>query len=248
MKYQKTLIYMENIVIFGASGHGSVVLDCIEKESRYKVVGFIDSTKKKGSKQNGYEILGTEYDLPYLIDKYNLFGGIVAIGDNWIRSVVVNKIQRILPRFNFISTIHPSAVIGRNVKIGSGVAIMAGVIINTNSRIADHCILNTYSSLDHDGIMQEFSSLAPRACTGGNLYLGKFSSVCLGVQVIERIRIGEHAVIGAGSLVVKDVDSYTLSYGNPSQIIRRRKVGDPYLSTHRVIHFPKIKPIASNYY
>ena len=55
---------MKNIVIFGSSGHGSVVLDCIENEGKDKVVGFIDSTKKKGSKQNGYEILGTEYDLP----------------------------------------------------------------------------------------------------------------------------------------------------------------------------------------
>jgi len=55
-------------------------------------------------------------------------------------------------------------------------------------------------------------------------------------------------VIGAGSLVIKDVGSYTLSYGTPSRIIRKRKAGDPYLASHRVVDFPKLKSIASNYY
>ena len=41
---------MQNIIIFGASGHGSVVLDCLEKQNKYNVVGFLDSFKKKGAK------------------------------------------------------------------------------------------------------------------------------------------------------------------------------------------------------
>ena len=238
---------MKNIVIFGASGQGSVVLDCIEKEGKYKVVGFIDSFKKKGSKTNGYEILGSVYDLPYLKDKYNLFGGIVAIGDNWNRQVIVKKIKRIIPDFNFISAIHPSVVIGRNVKIGNGVAIMAGVIINANSRIYDHCILNTYSSLDHDGIMQESSSLAPRVCVGGNLFLDRFSSIGLGSHVIENISIGRHSVIGAGSLVVKDVESFVVAYGHPARMIRKRKAGDTYLASRSTTVSPLVNSIASNF-
>ncbi|MBT8184546.1 MAG: transferase, partial [Eudoraea sp.] len=41
---------MNNIVIIGASGHGSVVLDCIEQENKYNLVGFVDSFKKRGYK------------------------------------------------------------------------------------------------------------------------------------------------------------------------------------------------------
>ena len=246
MKYVKPFNYMRNIVIFGASGHGSVVLDCIEKEGKYNVVGFIDSFKKKGSVQSGYEILGSVYDLPYLKDKYNLFGGIVAIGDNWTRQIIVKKINVIIPNFNFISAIHPSVVIGRNVKIGNGVAIMAGVIINANSRIYDHCILNTYSSLDHDGVMQESSSLAPRVCVGGNLFLDRLSFIGLGSHVIENISIGRHSVIGAGSLVIKNVESFVVAYGNPARMIRKRKAGDAYLASHNITVSPSVKSIASN--
>ncbi len=224
---------MNNIVIFGASGHGSVVLDCIEKEGKYKIVGFVDSFKKKGSKHNGYSILGSAYDLPHLINEHNLMGGVVAVGDNWLRKTLVNKINKIAPDFNFISSIHPNTVIGKNVTIGSGVVILPGVIINSNSKVNNHCILNTFSSLDHDGKMHEFSSLAPGVRIGGNFELGSYSAICLGAQIIENIKIGKHTVVGAGALVLKNIGSYLLSYGAPAKIVRDRSVGDPYLSIDR---------------
>lgn len=221
---------MKNIVIIGASGHGGMILDCIEKEGRYKVLGFLDSFKKKGTKLNGYEILGSEQDLPALIDKFNLYGAILAIGNNWTRKRVAEKISIIAPNLVFVTSIHPSAIIGKDVEIGQGTVIMPGAIINTNSRVGDFCIVNTNSSLGHDGNMQNFSSIASGVCTGGNLFLGRFSAISLGANVIEYITIGEHSVIGAGSLVVQNVKSYLVVYGSPARTIRRRRVGDTYLS------------------
>ena len=245
--YPPSLFFMKNIVIIGASGHGSAILDCIEKEGKYNIVGYIDSFAKKNTFFNDYKILGSEFDLPYLIDKYNLYGGIVAIGDNWNRRQLVMNITKVSPSFQFVTTIHPSAIIGRNVRIGKGVAIMPGVIVNASSSIADHCILNTYSSLGHDGNMQEYSSLAPRVCAGGNLNLGAFSSIGLGTLVIEKISIGSHSVIGAGTLVLKDIDDFVVAYGNPAKEIRKRKANEPYLSLQRSLLFPMVKSMASNF-
>lgn len=238
---------MKNVVIFGASGHGGVVLDCLEKEGKYNVVGFLDSFKKKGRRHCGYEILGNEFDLPYLIDKYNISGGIVAIGDNCIRKNIAERIAGISPGFEFIHTLHPSVILGRDVKIGNGVVVMPGVVINSNTEIGDFCILNTFSSIDHDSIMQAYSSLAPRVCIGGNFNLGKFSAICLGAQIIENISIGEHAVVGAGSLVVRDLESFVLSYGSPARVIRTRQEGEAYLSLAKNTIKPVISSVASNF-
>lgn len=221
---------MRNIVIIGASGHGAVVLDCIRKEGNYNVVGFVDSFVKKGRSYCGLKILGNEFDLPYLMEAFNLYGGIIAIGDNWTRKNMVHKVSKIVPDFKFISTIHPDASIGLSVSVGKGSVIMPGAIINANCEIGDFCILNTNSSLDHDGRIENFSSLAPRVCAGGNLFLGTFSAICLGANVIENITIAKHSVVGAGSLVINDVDSYVVAYGSPAKKIRRRNAGDPYLS------------------
>ena len=221
---------MKDILIIGASGHGSVVLDCIEREGKYNVLGFIDSFKEKGTKQNGYEILGSEYDLPYFIEMFNLYGGIVAVGDNWTRKSVVDRISGIAPNFKFITSIHPNAIIGKDVRIGTGSIIMPGAVVNTNSNMGDFCILNTNASLGHDGNMEDFSSMASGVIAGGGFHLGKFSAVCLGAHIIENIRVKEHSVIGAGSLVLKDVQGYVLAYGSPARIVRKRKVGERYLS------------------
>lgn len=221
---------MKNIIIFGASGHGSVVLDIIESEGQFQPVGFIDSYKRKGIVIHGYEIIGNEYDLPFLIEKLNIYGGIVAIGDNWSRKIMVNRILKIVPRFHFINAIHPAAVIGKNVQIGQGTVIVPGTIVNANAQIGDHCILNTSSSLGHDSILSDFSSLAPRVCTGGALNLGVCSAISMGASVIENITIGKHSVVGAGALVLNDVPDYVVAFGSPAKVMRQRRIDDPYLA------------------
>ncbi len=221
---------MKNVVIIGASGHGGVVLDCIEKEGKYNVVGFIDTYKKKGTKFNDYFILGSEYDLRYLMEKYQFSSGIVAIGDNWVRKTMVNRLLNIIPNFDFIKVLHPTASVGKNVTIGRGTVLMPGAVVNSNSTIGEFCILNTNSSLGHDGVVGDFSSLAPKVCTGGNLSLGKYSAICLGANIIDNITIGQHSVVGSGTLVLGEIGSYVLVYGAPAKEIRRREIGEPYMS------------------
>ena len=220
---------MKNVLIFGASGHGSVVLDILEKSKEFRPVGFIDSFIKKGTKKNGYRVLGSELDLLHIIEKHNVYGGIVAVGDNWVRRRLVQSIQRLAPDFIFINAIHPSARLGKDVRLGVGTAIMPGVIVNSNSTIGDHCILNTRASMDHDGILSDFSSLAPGVCCGGNLFLGSGAAISLGTLVIENIGIGAWSVVGAGSLVLDEIPENIVAYGSPARIIRKRRTGEPYL-------------------
>lgn len=220
---------MKNIIIIGASGQGSVVLDCIKSEGKYNPVGFVDSYKKKGTYLTDYPILGNEFDIPKLISEYGIIGGIVAIGDNWTRRLIIERILKIYPNFNFITTIHSSAIVSENAFIGRGVAIMPGAIVNSGSEIGDFCFLNTKSSLDHDSTMGPYSSLAPNVNTGGNLVLGGFSVVCIGSNVIENIEIGEHTVVGAGSLVLDHLPDRVVAYGSPAKIRRIREIGEPYL-------------------
>lgn len=220
---------MHNVVIFGASGHGQVVLDCLQREGKYNFIGYIDSFLEKGTIVGDFSVLGSENDLPYLIDIHNLFGCIVAIGDNWIRSLIVERISKLAPNLNYVTAVHPNVEIGKDVQIGKGSVIMPGVTINTNTIIGKHCILNTNASLDHDGFMNHFSSLAPSVCVGGNFIIGTGSAVCLGSNIIENITVGAHTVIGAGSLVVCNIESHVLVYGAPAKVIRKRISGEKYL-------------------
>ncbi len=220
---------MQNIIIIGASGHAKVVIDNIEKELKYKIIGLIDPKLRNDSEFFGYKILGKDEDLPVIIKKYNIFGGIIAIGDNRKRYLVYKKICELIPHFNFVNAIHPDSQIARGGYIDIGTVIMAGAIINSDVKIGPFCILNTNSSIDHDSIMGEFSSLAPNSSLGGNVTIGSFSAISLGANILHGISIGEHTVIGAGSTVTKDIPSYVVAYGVPAKVVRKREKGEEYL-------------------
>ena len=118
---------MKNILIFGASGHGRVIIDIIEKEGKYNVAGLIDSNKPVAESIYGLVNLGNENDMADLLLSNQVYGGIVAIGDNFTRWQMYERIKSIAPEFKFISTIHPNANIAHDISIGEGSVIMAGV-------------------------------------------------------------------------------------------------------------------------
>lgn len=220
---------MKNIVLIGGGNQAHYTIDIIEKEGKYKVIGIIDSKSDVGSYKFGYKILGRQENIIQIIKEYQIDGGIISIGDNWSRYYVKNQILELVPNFNFVNAIHPSVIIGNDVKIGVGVVAMAGVIINPKATIGDFTFFATGAQIEHDCIIENFSSVSAGSVTGGYVKLGKFSAITLNVTIVDRVTIGENTVVGAGSLVLKDLPDNVLVYGNPCKIIKNREKGEKFL-------------------
>lgn len=220
---------LTNIAIIGSSGHAKVIIDIVENQGLYSIAGLFDSYREVDDLTLGYKVLGKLSELPILLNRHGINGLLIAIGDNFSRSQVVTKIKNLCPDIEFVQAIHPRAYIGNDVEIGEGSVVMAGAVINSSSSVGEFCILNTNSSLDHDSVMKDFSSLAPGVVTGGNCHISCYSAVGIGATLAHGITVGEHAIIGAGSTVLDTVDSHVVAYGTPAEIIRSRKPGDQYL-------------------
>ena len=183
---------MKNIVLIGGGLHVQYCIDIIEKQDIFKIIGITDPYKEIGTELLGYKIIGRQEDLVKLIKAYDIYGGLITIGDNWTRKYVYEIIKKIKNDFIFINAIHPSVVIGKNVLLGSGIVTMAGVIINPGARVGDFCFLATGAQLEHDSIMGDFSSLSAGSITGGKVEIGNYTAITLGVTIIDRIKIGEN--------------------------------------------------------
>ena len=214
---------MSDIVIVGASGHASVIIDIVEKQGEHRIAGLLDRARPRGEFRFGYEILGVETEFGSL----GVSGYLIGIGDNSIRASVAALLESsgVAP----VTAIHPSAQLARGVVIGPGTVVMAGAVLNTNAKTGRHCILNTRSSLDHDSEMADFSSLGPNATTGGNARIGAYSAVAISATILHRVTVGAHSIIGAGSTVIDDIPDRVVAYGSPARVIRSRQPGDPYL-------------------
>lgn len=220
---------MDNIVLIGSSGHAKVIIDVVEEEARYRIVGLLDSFRNVGEETSGYKVLGREEDLSKLARTHAVAGAIIAIGDNYVRSQVASRIAPMTPRISFVTAIHPRATIAKCVSIGEGTVIMSGVTVNPDCAIGRFCILNTNSAIDHETVMEDFSSIGPGGVTGGNCRLGDCSAVGIGAVLSHGLSIGAHSVIGAGSVVVHDIDSRKVAYGVPARAVRDRTIGEKYL-------------------
>jgi sugar O-acyltransferase (sialic acid O-acetyltransferase NeuD family) len=219
----------EKIIIIGSEGHGKVIADIIEKQGTFSIAGFVNANPQPKTFVMGYPVLGSDNELVQLRAEFPNCHFFIAIGDNSTRHKVKLKIESLFSDIAFPSIIHPSAQIARDVKIGKGVCIMAGVVINSSSNIGDFCILNTKAGIDHDNSIGDFSSLAPNTTTGGDVSIGDFSAIGISATIKHGIKIGKHSVIGAASYINKNLPDNVVAYGIPGKIIRPRIIGEKYL-------------------
>ena len=216
----------ERIVIFGASGHGLVALDAVLRQGRYEMVGWLESFKPAGEIVGGFPILGHPDQLVALTREYDFTKGFLGISDNFVRRTLYEKMRASTPDFDVVSIIHPFSCIASSAEIHKGALVLAGAIVNSGCVVGENCIVNTKASLDHDSEMKPYSSILPGVTTGGGVEIGDCSCVCVGATISHRVRIGEHSIIGAGAVVLKDITSYVLAYGVPARVVRSRTLGE----------------------
>jgi sugar O-acyltransferase (sialic acid O-acetyltransferase NeuD family) len=220
---------MKKILLFGGGNQVHYTIDIIEKENKYAVVGIIDSVHEIGTERYGYKVLGRQENLSSIVQEYNIDAGLITIGDNWSRFKVYNSIIEQMPSFEFVNAIHPSVVIGKNVDLGFGVVMMAGVIVNPLAKIGNFTFFATGCQIEHDCIIEDYASVSAGSVMGGYVKIGKFSAITLGVVILDRLTIGENSVIGSGSLVLKDIPNNVLAHGNPINRLKARQIGEKFL-------------------
>lgn len=109
-----------------------------------------------------------------------------------------------------------SITIGERSWLGAGTYIYGNghVTIGDDVLIAAQCVLNTISHNSGDifsPINMQGINVAP-VIIENNVWIG------LGTKVLQGVRIGEGSIIGAGSLVTKDVPPYSIAYGTPAKV------------------------------
>jgi len=191
---------MKEIILIGGGGHSKSVIDVIEQEGRFKIIGIIDKTELFENNILGYPVIGNDSDLEDLAKKYPC--ALVTIGQ--IKSPEPRKnLFDLAKKAGFIipSVISPRAYVSKHAFIGNGVVVMHGAIINANVSIGDNCIINSKALIEHDSNVSEHCHISTNTTINGGVIIESGCFIGSGAILRESITINKNSFIKAGSVV-----------------------------------------------
>ena len=148
----------------------------------------------------------------------------VAIADYKIRKKVVEK---------YLSNgCKPASIISKNSlildrnSIGDGAILCGFTHLTSDTKIGNYFHCNIYSYVEHDCIIGDYVTFAPRVCCNGNVHINDYAYVGAGAVIKQGtsdkpLVIGEGAVIGMGAVVTRDVAPYEVVIGNPAKPLKK---------------------------
>lgn len=210
---------MQGLFLYGSGGHASVISDLVRAEGKYELLGLIDDAPNlAGQERFGHRVLGGRQALSQE-ETDHLFLG---IGDNQTRHRIASQHTG----WRFPTLIHPSAIIGGNVTIGPGTAVMPFAVIEHGATIGEHCIINNGAVIGHDSRVGAFCHVSGKSALGGGVTLERFVFVGMGAIVTPGVTVAENCLLTAGSMTSKDVADGATVVGNPGRpFFNRRGTG-----------------------
>jgi sugar O-acyltransferase (sialic acid O-acetyltransferase NeuD family) len=207
---------MKNLYIIGAGGFGREVygwLCAMGGSPDWQFGGFLDD--------NSEALKGLDYDKGvvapvngFTVKPSHLF--VCGIGG------VSTKIKLCQPLVDqgaeFLTVVHPTALVGKNVQLGQGVVLCPGVILTCDIKVGDMVMINCRSSAGHDVTIGDWSTISAHCDLTGHTTLGRGVFMGSGARVIPGKFVGEDAVVGAGSVVIQSVAAGQKVFGNPARV------------------------------
>jgi sugar O-acyltransferase (sialic acid O-acetyltransferase NeuD family) len=208
---------MKNLYIVGAGGFGREVYAWIKHHTEFNkswvLAGFLDDNLEALKPFNNFANVALLKN--HQVSKSNVY--ICALGLPLVKSKLLAPL--IEQKAEFISFIHPTAVIGERVKIGRGVVVCPGVSISVDISIGDFSMIGPNTTIGHDGKIGAWCTLCAQCDVTGRVTIG--DGVFLGsrVSIIPSKKVGSQSILGAGSVVISDVPEGVTVVGNPARIL-----------------------------
>lgn len=193
-----------DIVLIGGGGHAKSVIDVLECEKRFNIIGIIDKPENVGKKVLGYEIIGTDQNLREIFKSCkNALISIGQIKTNEPRKRIFEILKNI--GFNLPVIISPFAYVSKHAQIGEGSIIMHQALINSGAIIGKNCIINTKALIEHDAKIGDFCHISTASVINGGVIIQNDVFFGSNATSKECVSIGENCLVGGGATIMSNL-------------------------------------------
>ena len=188
----------EKIILIGGGGHCHSVIDVIEQEDKYEIIGIVDKKELIGNDILGYKIIGSDDDLETIFKTCK--NAIITVGQiesNTVRVKLFNKLKEI--GFTLPIIISPLAYVSKHSFIDEGTIIMHQSLVNANVKIGKNCIINTKALIEHDVTIEDNCHISTASVLNGAVLVK--ANTFFGSNATSKQCIEINGFIKAGGLV-----------------------------------------------
>lgn len=213
---------MKELIIYGAGDFGEELLWYIEeinkKEPKWKVLGFLDDGLEKGTKVDGFCVLGgAEF-----LDTYEKPIDVVcSINLPDVKKKIIEKLKK-NKNISFPSIIYPTAQIAPSAKIGEGALIGPSAVVSIKCKVGDFVTIKQLASVGHHSNVGDYTLVAPCCALGGHVKIGNMVDMGIGASFRLLSKVGDEVILGAGAVVTKDIPPRCTAVGVPAKPIKFR--------------------------
>lgn len=194
----------DKLILIGGGGHCKSCIDVIEQEGKYQIAGIVDVPEMLHQKVLGYEIIGSDDDLPHLVNKHkNILITLGQIKNPDKRINIFKQIKEFGAKLPVI--ISPLAYVSRHVMVEEGTIVMHHALINAGAKVGKNCIINSKALIEHDAIIGDHCHIATGAVINGGVRAESGTFFGSNAVCKEYIEISENAVIGCGAKIIKNI-------------------------------------------
>jgi len=209
---------MKQLYIVGAGGFGrelhSWVLQHPDHGRDWRFAGFLDDNLDALKDYGSFApVTGLHGHLPGL-DRVYLCGlGLPATKARLTETLLKAGAE-------FISLVHPSVILGERVKLGRGVILCPGAIFTCDIQLGDFVTINLSTTIGHDVTVGDWTTVSSQCDLTGHVKIAEAVFIGSKVSVIPSRKIGAGSLVGAGSVVVRDVPHGATVFGNPAATLK----------------------------
>ena len=213
--------------VYGASGCGRSLmpvavdqLQRIDHQENSQIV-FIDDALDEDANVNGYTAMNyAKFKSINSEDKFVL----IAIANSSIRQKIAEKLVQ--DGISLWTVKGTTTLIMDAVSIAAGAALSPFVTIAANVTIGKCFHANLYSYVEHDCVIGDYVTFAPRVSCNGNIHIHDHAYIGTGAVIKQGtpdkpLVIGRGAIVGMGAVVTKDVPAGAVVIGNPARPLNK---------------------------
>lgn len=210
---------MKKLAIVGSGDLGQQIAYHAAAGNHYEMAGYFDDFEKKGSVKKGLPVLGSINDVMQAYEQGIFEVLMVGIGYHHFakRREVFTQFKGKIP---FANLVHSSSYIDPSCKIGEGIFVYPGCVVDMASVLEDNVLLNAGCIIAHDSHIGFNSMLAPGVNIAGFVRIGMSVHLGIGTIVIDGTNITDDTRTGAGAVVVNNLEEPGLYVGIPAKKIK----------------------------